>query len=56
MFRDEKSNLDRFLIDFLQDPKNKHGFPCDDEMSKEEREIIKEGANKKKVNLISIYP
>ena len=55
MFTDEKSNVDRLLINFLQDLKNKHRFPSDDETSEEDREIIKEGANKKKVSLISIF-
>ncbi|CAH3138093.1 unnamed protein product, partial [Porites lobata] len=52
---DENSNLDHLLINFLQDVKIKHRFPSD-ETSEEDREIIKEGANKKKVSLISIYP
>ena len=57
MFTDEKSNLDRLSINFLQDPRNKHHFPDDDddETSEEEQEIIKEGANKQNVSLISIY-
>ena len=57
MFTDEKSNLDRLSINFLQDPRNKHRFPDDDddETSEEEQEIIKEGANKQNVSLISIY-
>lgn len=48
MFIDENSNLDHLLINFLQDVKIKHRFPSD-ETSEEDREIIKEGANKKKV-------
>lgn len=56
MFTDEKSNLDCLSINFLQDPRNKHRFPDDDdETSEEEQEIIKEGANKQNVSLISIY-
>ena len=55
MFTDEKSDLDRLSINFLQDPRNKHRFPDDDEMSEEEQEIIKEVANKQNVSLISIY-
>lgn len=55
MFIDENSNLDHLLINFLQDVKIKHRFPSD-ETSEEDWEIIKEGANKKKVSLISIYP
>ena len=48
MFIDENSNLEHLLINFLQDVKIKHRFPSD-ETSEEDREIIKEGANKKKV-------